>query len=104
MIGQGTFRRALAGLLVAFAVGGVLTITPGGAQDPVVRFPGRVSWIAGETLVVSTEDSVSVRIDLSQVDQDEYQRLTSGDRVIVTGIIPDERDRVVATSIEPLTP
>jgi hypothetical protein len=79
------------------------------AQASAVRLQGRVSWIAGETLVMSTNETPSIRIDLSQVDQADYQRLASGDRVIVTGIIvtgtiPDERDRIVATSIVSLSP
>jgi hypothetical protein len=40
-----------------------------------------------------------VRIDLSQTSQDEYMRLTTGDSVTVMGIIPEEGDRVMATSI-----
>jgi hypothetical protein len=40
-----------------------------------------------------------VRIDLSHASQDEYMRLTTGDSVTVMGIIPEEGDRVMATSI-----
>ena len=104
MMNQGTLRRAFAALLMAFAIWGALTVTPAGAQDQEVRFLGRVSWVAGETLVVSTEDNPSVRVDLSRADQADYQRLAAGDFVIVTGIIPSEGDRVVATSIKPLSP
>jgi hypothetical protein len=79
------------------------------AQESAVRLQGRVSWVAGETLVMSTDETPSVRIDLSRVDQADYQRLASGDRVIVTGLIvtgtiPDDRDRIVATSIVTLSP
>jgi ribosome maturation factor RimP len=99
MRNQGSFRRAFGALLMAVAVWGLLPVTPARAQDQEVRLQGRVSWIAGETLVVSTEDSPSVRVDLSQVDQAEYQTLAPGDLVIVIGIIPFEGDRVIATSI-----
>ncbi len=111
---KGTFRRALGALLTAFAVWGglpvtalpvtALSVTPAAAQDQEVRFLGRVSWVAGETLVVSTGDSPGVRIDLRRVDQAEYQGVAAGDLVIVTGTIPLEGDRVVATSIKPLSP
>jgi len=104
MMNQGTFRWAFGALLMAFAVWGALPVTPAAAQDQEVLFRGRVSWIAGETLVVSTEDSPSVRVDLSQVDQAEYQSLAPGDLVIVIGIIPFEGNRVIATSIKPLSP
>jgi hypothetical protein len=101
---QRTFRRAGCTLLLALAIWGVLPVGPGAAQDLVVRFQGRVSWISGDTLVLSTADTPSVRVDLSQVDQGEYQTLANGDSVVVTGIIPGDKDRVIATSVVPLTP
>jgi len=52
--------------------------------------------------VVSTDDGPSLAIDLSRVHQDEYQRLVTGDRVIVTGTV--RRSGVLATSIESLEP
>ena len=51
-------------------------------------------------MVVSTDEASVVSVDLRRVPQDEYQRLATGDRVIVTGTL--ERNRVVATSIESL--
>jgi hypothetical protein len=92
--------RSLGALLTALLVATALPVASAAAQD--VRFEGRVSWIAGETLILSTVDTPSVRVDLRRVDQDEYQRLTSGDFVLVTGAIAD--DRVIATSIELLAP
>jgi len=93
-----------AGILVGLILLSVLSPAPGAAAAEPVYFQGRVLWIAGETLVVATDDDQSFRIDLSRVAQDEYQRLSSNDRVAVTGIIPPEHDRVVATSIESLEP
>ena len=104
MRNRGTFRRPFGTLLIALAVWGALPATPSPAQDQEVRFPGRVSWIAGETLVVSTDDNPSVRVDLSRVDQAEYQTLAPGDLVMVIGILPFEGDRVIATSIKLLSP
>jgi len=88
--------------LMAFALLSVLYVNASAADDTPVRFQGRVLWIAGETLLVATDDSQSINVDLTQVPQDEYQRLESYDRVVVTGTIPTEGNRVVATSIEPL--
>ncbi len=95
--------RAVAALM-ALALLSVLSVTASAADDTPVRFQGRVLWIAGETLMVATDDSQSINIDLTHVPQDEYQRLGSNDRVVVTGTIPTEGNRVVATSIEPLEP
>jgi len=90
--------------LMALALLSVLSGTAGAADDTTVRFQGRVLWIAGETLIVGTEDSQSINVDLTHVSQDEYQRLERNDSVVVTGTIPTEGNRVVATSIEPLEP
>ena len=90
--------------LMALALLSVLSVTASAVDDTPVRFQGRVLWIAGATLMVATDDSQSINVDLRHVPQDEYQRLGSNDRVVVTGTIPTERNRVVATSIEPFEP
>jgi len=89
---------------MALAILSVLCVTASAAEDTPVRFEGRVLWIAGETLMVATDDSQSINVDLTHVPQGEYQRLGSNDRVVVTGTIPTERNGVVATSIEPFEP
>jgi len=68
----------------------------------VVRFLGRVAWIAAETMVVATEGAVAVSVDLRDVGQDEYQRLAPGDRVLVIGVL--DRNRIVAITIGSLEP
>jgi hypothetical protein len=103
MIRPDTSRRIFRTLLALFAVSIMLPSSPASAQDEV-RFQARVSWIAGETMVVSTDDTPSVRVDLRHVDQDEYQRLTTGEFVIVTGTIAGDANRVFATSIERAAP
>jgi hypothetical protein len=95
-----TYRTVLA--LLAISI--MLPSSPAAAQNDEVRFQGRVSWVAGETMVVSTDNTPSVRVDLTYVDQDEYQRLTTGDFVIVTGTIAEDANRVFATSIERAAP
>lgn len=99
---RGCDIRGLRGVaaLMAVAILSVLCVTASAAEDTPVRFEGRVLWIAGETLMVATDDSQSINVDLRHVPQDEYQRLGSYDRVIVTGTIPIEGNRVAATSIE----
>ena len=89
-------------MLMVLALLSVLSLAASAADETPVRFEGRVLWIAGETLMVATDDSQSINIDLTHVPQDEYQRLGSNDRVVVTGTIPTEGNRVVATSIEPV--
>jgi len=87
--------------VTALALLCVLSATASAADDASLRFEGRVLWIAGTTLMIAT-DSQSINVDLTYVPQDEY--LERDDRVVVTGIIPTERNRIVATSIEQLEP
>ena len=70
------------------------------AQDDTVRIEGKVAWISGEKMVVAPPGGLPVPVDLSQVDQDQYSALLSGDRVIVTGRLSPDRDRVVAMSVQ----
>jgi hypothetical protein len=74
----------------------------GAAQDETVRVEGKVAWIAAKKMVVAPPGGLPVTIDLSQVDQAEYMGLMSGDRVIVTGKLSPDGDRVMATSIQRL--
>ena len=94
-----TFGKALAAAVVAAACVLALRVDVGSAQEVVIE--GRVLWVAGQTMVVApyASGTAPVRIDLSQASQDEYMRLKTGDSVTVMGIIPEEGDRVMATSI-----
>jgi hypothetical protein len=103
MIRPETSRTTFCTVLALLAVVITLPSSPASAQGEVC-FQGRVSWIAGETMIISTDDTPSVRVDLRHVDQDEYQRLTTGEFVIVTGTIADDANRVFATSIERAAP
>jgi len=104
MMGSHTSRTRFRTLIAVLATSIMLSSVPASAQVDEVRFEGRVSWIAGETMIVSTDVTPSVRVDLRYVDQDEYQQLTMGDFVIVTGTISDDANRVLATSIERAAP
>lgn len=68
-----------------------------------------MQWISGQVMVIVPDGAVlapsgagAVGIDLSQVDQDEYQGLVTGDPVLVTGMVPNERSRIIATSVQRL--
>jgi type 1 fimbria pilin len=75
------------------------------AQDAMaVQVQGRVVWIAGQTLVIVPDGSPSINIDLSQVPQEQHGKLREGDRIVVTGAVTNDRSRLVAASVERLTP
>jgi len=89
---------------IAAALTSTLSVGIGAAQDHSVRIEGRVLWIAAETMVVAPyADSTPIKVDLSRVHQDEYMGLVTDDAVVVMGTVSNERDRVIATSVQPLT-
>jgi hypothetical protein len=97
------FAKTLAVVAIAAALTSTLSVGIGAAQDHSVRIEGRVLWIAAETMVVAPyADSAPIRIDLRQVHQDEYMGLVTDDSVVVMGTVSNERDRVIATSVQPL--
>jgi len=99
---RGTLRKLSLALIAALAFSGAVSTESCAADGAPVRFGARVTWIAAETMVVSTDDGLAVSVDLSQVAQDEYQRLAAGAYVIVTGALGG--GRILATSIEALEP
>lgn len=88
--------------LMALALLTALSLSASAADETVVQFEGRVLWIAGATLLVATDDSHSISVDLTYVPQDEYQRLERYELVVVTGNLSYGGNRIVGTSIESL--
>ena len=72
---------------------------PAVAQEWLVRFDGRVQWIAGQLMVVQPASGYSVTVDLVGIPQNEYAGLTVGDWVVVIGVIRNGNRRVIGTSI-----
>ena len=74
------------------------------AQDLPVRLEGRVQWLSGQTLVLAPDGAPSITVDVSQVPQDQQGGLREGDRVVITGAVPNERNRVVAAGVQRVGP
>jgi len=106
----------MVGLLVLLGTG-VGTVLPGrtasaDSQQSDLRLEGRVQWIAGQTMILTTNTDLmgsyvpqapwSVRVDLTRVPQDEYGTLAQGDFVAVTGLLSEDNRLVVGASIERL--
>jgi hypothetical protein len=66
-----------------------------------VQVAGRVQWINGQGMALALDTGSSAHIDLTQVEQASYQRLTAGDRIVVIGTLAPRRNRVLATAIVP---
>jgi len=83
--------------LVALVV--VLLAASVDAENAPVHLIGAVQWIGGLGMALALDTGGSIRIDLTGVGLTDYQGLTSGDRVVVTGVLSTQRDRVIATAI-----
>ncbi|PYN15720.1 MAG: hypothetical protein DME06_02685 [Candidatus Rokuibacteriota bacterium] len=92
------FGQKLAAAVTVASLVGALWVGGGAAQESPFRVEGRVLWISGETMVVAPyglaiapSGTSGINVDLSQVSQDEYMRLATGDSVLVTGTVPGAR-------------
>ena len=98
--------------LLAVALAAVMVLGLGGSaysQERYLRLEGHVQWINGQTMILATNTGGigsyvpqalwSVRVDLTDVPQDEYATVTQGDFVIVTGVLVDN-SWLAGTSIE----
>jgi hypothetical protein len=104
-------RRALVAAAGVALIVGVAGVRAGGAQEQSILVEGRVQWISGQQMVVAPVGAVvapagtsAINVDLTQVSQDQYSGLTTGTPVAVRGTVSSARDRIIATSIQRLTP
>jgi hypothetical protein len=65
---------------------------------------GAVQWVTTNRVQMMTDAGVSVSIDVSRVGQTEYTSLRSGDRLRVIGVVSEDRNRLIAESLEPVGP
>jgi hypothetical protein len=79
---------------------GMLSVAPALAQGQAVRIIGSVQWIAAEKMVVIPDDGgLPIDVDITQVDQSQYEALTEGSPVVVVGVVSPDGRRVIASSI-----
>jgi hypothetical protein len=55
---------------------------------------GYVQWVAGEKLMLFTDDGAPIAIDIAEVDQSEYHALEQGEGITVGGVLkpPENAD------------
>jgi len=90
-------RRMSVAMVVLVAVAIILPAAL--AEAAPVRLIGSVQWIGGLGMALALDTGGSIRVDLTSVELTDYQGLTSGDRVVVTGVLSPRRDHVIATAI-----
>ena len=65
-----------------------------------LRVAGWVQWIAGSRLQMMTDGgALALSIDLREADQNSYQGLRPGERIVVDGVVASDRSRVIARDI-----
>ena len=84
---------------IAMIAGGLLAAPLTGEAQEVVYYEGRVQWITGSTLILASDQGWSIRVDLTRVDQSEYQSLGSRARILVGGVVSDDGNYVIGLSI-----
>jgi hypothetical protein len=80
--------------------GGLLTAPLAAEAQSLLRYEGRVQWIASSTLILATDDGWSIRVDLTRVPQGDYAGLVPRDRIIVSGTLSQDGNYVLGLSIE----
>jgi hypothetical protein len=92
--------RCLAAVLVPLAL--MAAVAPGAAQGQFIRVVGRVQWIAAEKMMLIPDSGdLPIEIDITQAPQSDYQTLTEGDQVVVSGVVSPDGRKVIASSIRP---
>jgi len=85
----------------AAALGLALILAVPATGQEMTRFHGRVQFISGTQMVMTTDDGLSLAVDLLAVDQRSYEDLAGGAGVTVIGRVSSDRSRVVAERVIP---
>ena len=87
-------KSAILGVVLALVVFGQPDVSSGALDRRHFRLHGYVQWIAGEKLMLFTDDGAPIAIDLTEADQSEYRALEQGEGITVGGVVklPEEVD------------
>jgi len=86
----------LGGLLLAL----VWPSSIGAQEQPILRFEGRVTYVAPSEMIVALDSGGVVMLDLARMPQGEIRQIAQNDYVTVIGFIQRPSHRVIATSIQ----
>jgi len=92
-------RAALTGLVLA-----LLLASSSGAQEPILRFEGRVTDVGPREMLVAVDNGPVVMLDLMRIPQGEIREISQNDYVIVVGFIRRPSHKVIVTSIQRISP
>jgi hypothetical protein len=92
-------RLMLGGLLLALVWASSI-----GAQEPLLRFGGRVTYVSPQEMLIALDTGGVVMLDLARMPQGETRQIAQHDYVTVIGFIQRPSHRVIATSIQRASP
>jgi hypothetical protein len=90
----------LGGLILAL----VWPSSIGAQEQPILRFEGRVTYVAPREMLVALDSGGVVMLDLARMPQGEIRQIAQNDYVIVIGFIRRPSHQVIATSIQRASP
>ena len=76
----------------------------GAQEQPILRFEGRVTYVAPSEMLVALDSGGVVMLDLARMPQGEIRQISQNDYVTVVGFIRRPSHRVIATSIHRASP
>jgi hypothetical protein len=87
-------KSVILALMLALVVFAQPDVSSGALDRRQFRVHGYVQWIAGEKLMLFTDDGAPIAIDLTEADQSEYHALEQGEGITVGGVVklPEDVD------------
>ena len=87
-------------LVVALLCGGLVALAGPVSGQERMAISGVVQWISGSAMQIVADNGASIRINLQNTAQSDYNTLRGGDRVRVFGYVSPDRSRLIAERIE----
>lgn len=76
----------------------------GAQEQAILRFEGRVTYVAPREMLVALDRGGVVMLDVTRMPQGEIRQIAQNDYVTVIGFILRPSHRVIATSIQRASP
>jgi hypothetical protein len=90
----------LGGLLLAL----VWASSTGAQGPPILRVEGRVTYVSPREMLVALDSGGVVMLDLARIPQRQIREIAQNDYVSVIGFIRRPNHRVIATSLQRISP
>ena len=90
----------LGGLLLAL----VWASSTGAQEPPILRVEGRVTYVSPREMLVALDSGGVVMLDLGRIPQGQISEIAQNDYVAVIGFIRRPSHRVIATSLQRISP